>query len=267
MIFPMHKEYWIPVIGGNYAVSNFGNLRRQTKGRKTYPGKVLKTQKIPNGYLVYNATIPQARTKMFYIHRLVFSAFNGLIPKDREINHLDGDKLNNKIDNLELVTRKENCKHALDSGLVRGIKYSEVQDKMHDLANKNTKITATELASIFKVSHKFVVASFPKNYFSNLNDEQLIITMREMRSQGYKIREIAKILNLGNGYVASVCNGKFRKCVGGPIIESKRKHIPKETKNLIGNQIAQGRTLKSVAEEFDVSISSVSRIKGKINAS
>lgn len=54
-----------------------------------------------------------------YIHRLVVDSFFGL--KDGlEVNHKDGNKENNNLDNLEQVTRQQNQKHAYDNGLLRG---------------------------------------------------------------------------------------------------------------------------------------------------
>jgi hypothetical protein len=51
------------------------------------------------------------------VHRLVWVAHNGDIPDGLELNHKDGDKTNNKLDNLELMTHIDNCKHAFDTGL------------------------------------------------------------------------------------------------------------------------------------------------------
>ena len=49
--------------------------------------------------------------KFYYVHRLVYQAFNGDIPSDKEINHIDGNKKNNNLNNLEAVTHQENCAH------------------------------------------------------------------------------------------------------------------------------------------------------------
>ena len=50
--------------------------------------------------------------KKYFIHRFVYECFNGDIPPNYEINHIDSNKQNNCIKNLELMTRSENAKHA-----------------------------------------------------------------------------------------------------------------------------------------------------------
>lgn len=50
-------------------------------------------------------------------HRMVYEVFRGLVPQGKEINHIDGMKLNNSLDNLEAVTSQENKKHAWSLGL------------------------------------------------------------------------------------------------------------------------------------------------------
>jgi hypothetical protein len=51
------------------------------------------------------------------VHRLVAQAFIGFIDRGFEVNHKDGDKTNNCVSNLEIVTRSENCTHAIRTGL------------------------------------------------------------------------------------------------------------------------------------------------------
>ena len=54
-----------------------------------------------------------------YVHRLVWESFYGKIPKGYEINHIDHDKNNNSLDNLELVTHQENIDKAVDFGNIK----------------------------------------------------------------------------------------------------------------------------------------------------
>ena len=76
-------------------------------------GSVLKPRKRKDGYLDLSI-----RRKSYYVHRLIAETFIGLgaclgLP----VNHLDGDKTNNRTDNLEYVTDSENTQHAYNTGL------------------------------------------------------------------------------------------------------------------------------------------------------
>lgn len=53
----------------------------------------------------------EGRKKYMLVHRLVYMAHKGLIPKGLQVNHKDEDKENNCIENLELMTQKENCNY------------------------------------------------------------------------------------------------------------------------------------------------------------
>ena len=75
-------------------------------------GNILK-QYNTNGYLtVY---ISKFGTKL--VHILIWTAYNGIVPEGYEINHKDGIKTNPRLDNLEVVTHSENCKHSFRIGL------------------------------------------------------------------------------------------------------------------------------------------------------
>ncbi len=88
------------------------------KNNKT--GRVLKPYLTNNGYQQVTLCNETGKKK-FYIHRLVAQAF---IPNfgNLEVNHKDGIKTNNSVDNLEWVTRSENNKHAYRIGLKRANK-------------------------------------------------------------------------------------------------------------------------------------------------
>ena len=109
-------------------VSNTGRIRskdktvfsasRIGKGRARFmPGKILKPTPTRSGYLLIGL-YKNAKCKKFTIHRLVAEAFVDNPQKKPEINHQDGNKLNNAFDNLIPCTRSENCKHASDTGLL-----------------------------------------------------------------------------------------------------------------------------------------------------
>lgn len=92
-----------------YEVSNKGRVRNKENKR-------LLTPYISNsGYYMINIRNEQgARNKT--IHRLVAKAFISNFSNKEVVNHIDHDKLNNHVENLEWVTQKENCKHSISAG-------------------------------------------------------------------------------------------------------------------------------------------------------
>ena len=94
----------------NYAISNLGNI----KNIKT--GKVLKPCLNPRGYYSYTF-YKRGIKKTFRIHRLVALYFIDNPNNLPYVNHIDGDKTNNKVENLEWCTAKQNDEHARRTGL------------------------------------------------------------------------------------------------------------------------------------------------------
>lgn len=65
----------------------------------------------PQGYMRVDVYNDKCIKKSMKVHRLVYMAHKGPIPKGLQINHKDEDKLNNNIDNLNLMTVKQNANH------------------------------------------------------------------------------------------------------------------------------------------------------------
>ena len=97
-------EIWKPVPGyeGLYEVSNLGNVKSLRRNRIMSPHHHDKA----GGHLTVALT--NWHRKDCLIHRLVWEAFNGPIPEGFEVNHIDENPKNNRLDNLNLLTHKEN---------------------------------------------------------------------------------------------------------------------------------------------------------------
>lgn len=116
------KEEWkaVPEYEGLYEASNYGRIR--SLARKTTSGRVLKQYvNSVNGYC-YVSLSKDNVIKQKRVHRLVYHAFTGTNPpgrydKNATIDHIDGDKTNNKLDNLEMCTQSENQKRAFALGI------------------------------------------------------------------------------------------------------------------------------------------------------
>ncbi len=111
-------EEWraIPGYEGLYSISNLGRIRRDKGGVGCRAGRILVPVLTNWGYLRLSLWRNGA-IRNFRVHRLVATAFLGPCPDGHEINHLDGNKLNNRADNLEYCTSKQNKQHATKLGL------------------------------------------------------------------------------------------------------------------------------------------------------
>jgi len=120
--------------------------------------KILKGRVQKNGYMLHQFSIGN-RSHWMSTHRIVWVTFRGAIPRGLQINHKDGNKLNNKLSNLELVSASQNIKHAHENGLMPSQKgrnnpaskltESQVTAIKRQLHLKNNQ----ELAQQFGVSH------------------------------------------------------------------------------------------------------------------
>jgi hypothetical protein len=110
----MASEIWKPVVGyeGLYEVSDLGRVRNAS-------GKVLRDRILWTGYnraaLCKNGT-----RKCTPVHRLVAAAFIGPRPDGHEVNHINGIRADNRPENLEYVTRRQNMAHKKVTGTWQG---------------------------------------------------------------------------------------------------------------------------------------------------
>lgn len=171
-------ETWIPIpeFKNKYEVSNMGSVRsitqkvnQRTKGgvyiNITYPGRILALCSNQYGYLMANLL---QNTKQ--VHRLVAEAF---IPNPENkpcVNHINGIKTDNRVENLEWVTYSENQKHAYSIGI-----HSAIGEK-----NGRAKL-----------------------------NEEIILKIKEHRKAGRTQQYIADMFNISRPHVSSILSGKF----------------------------------------------------------
>jgi len=158
------KEKWRDIYKyeGLYQVSNKGNVKNLLTKKLITLGTNARGYKYVSLYKNYEG---KKTTKLEFVHRLVALAFVPIYSFDRNrVNHLDGDKANNELYNLEWVTNKENSQHFLkslkqdykfgDDNHNTKLKIYEIQKirKLYD----ETKFTQKELSEMYNVSQSAI---------------------------------------------------------------------------------------------------------------
>lgn len=136
----MKNEIWKPVVWyeGLYEVSSAGNIRsigRIDRLGRYKPATLRKKQLCSSGYHFIQFSDRNAIKKQILVHRVVASAFLESVEGKNEVNHKNGVKTDNRIENLEWVTRSQNNTHAIRTGL---------RQKLIVCGSRNTNSTITE---------------------------------------------------------------------------------------------------------------------------
>lgn len=118
------EEIYKPIIGfDGYEVSNLGNVKSIR-----FNNRILKQHKDPKGYV----KVKLYKDKIGYtqkVHRLVASAFIPNNDNKEQVNHKNGVKTDNTLNNLEWCTQKENMQHSIKAGL-RFVKNQYMKEKV-----------------------------------------------------------------------------------------------------------------------------------------
>ena len=159
----LEGEIWkpIPFYEGLYEASNLGRIR-SVDGKITYStrhglrkwkGRILKNKThIPNKTTGYRISLwKNKKSKDWLVARLVAMAFIGipenfehkLVKKRITINHKDGNRLNNKVENLEWISLKENIRHAFDTGLMSSTQKPIILIDRNQIAKEFKSMSAT----------------------------------------------------------------------------------------------------------------------------
>lgn len=104
------NEIWKPVPGyKGYMVSDLGRVKSLgIGGGSNSKERILKPGQTENGY--YQITLSEnGKRRNHRVNRLVWEAFKGSIPRDMEVNHINEDKSDNSLTNLNLMNHKDNC--------------------------------------------------------------------------------------------------------------------------------------------------------------
>lgn len=163
----------------NYQIGCFGNIRNKKNGHIKVPFDRNRT-----GYIRAILFNGQGKSKRYFVHRLVAEAFAPNPENKPHVNHIDGDKTNNCVQNLEWVTASENMKHAYYT-LKRQIGFAFGKGGSDIVWNKglNIKKERPEIGS--KIAQTRLKRCSSRN-----------VDIISLYKAGHKVKDIAKQYNI-----------------------------------------------------------------------
>lgn len=170
----MQSELFSVIDGyDGYMVSNFGRVISLKVGRE------LSWQVTPNGYAVVGLYKNNHRSRAL-VHRLVAKAFIDNPENLPEVNHKDGNKLNNIVSNLEWVSREQNIQHAVKQGLF------DTEARRNHLSDITFLAASTHRKPVIRDDGKFFES----------------------------VKDAADSVGGGHQNVSAVCKGRAKSCMG-----------------------------------------------------
>lgn len=188
---PLKGEIWKEVVDweGYYNVSSKGRVMSLDRhipvngGIKFQPARILSPGLSFHGYYKVSLCVDK-KLKYRSVHRLVAEAFILNPEKKNTVNHKNSRRWDNRLENLEWATEKENSQHAAKKGRI-GVKGS-------------------------------------KNAYAKV-DEKIVLEIREKyASREYYLSELSEIYNIHFGTISYIVRGDTWKHVGGPICRENR---------------------------------------------
>lgn len=170
-------EVWRPIPGseGLYSVSDRGRVRSepiQTSNVGERRGRILSPCVAQAGYLQFCMALRESRRPM-RVHIAVGLAFLGDRPKHLQTNHKNGDKLDNRVENLEYVTCLENTQHAHATGLCA--------NRAHGEGSNLAKLTVEDVKKIRALAGTQSPAAIGRRFGISRQNATVIIKRKTWR--------------------------------------------------------------------------------------
>lgn len=144
------EELWKPIDGFHnlYEISNKGRIRSC---------KIINAHKNDRGYIRIALSKEDGARRTYAVHRLVISSFISAAPcETSQVNHKDGNKDNNNIENLEWLTPAENIRHAFENNLCSRKKRRWVINLQNGIFYKNITDAAASIGKTGKYLRKYL---------------------------------------------------------------------------------------------------------------
>lgn len=209
-------EIWKPVVGyeNDYMVSNYGRVKSIFEKIIDKNGKVFKHKPkiIKQWFSTTGYLLVKLRQDMKKVHRLVGYAFIPLREGATDINHKDCNPLNNRVENLEWCTPKENSAHAILNK--RNKKYTYL-DKEKVIEMYKQGITAQEIANSMSVNRESITyilgkAGISRKEYRRKSKYIDLDLLKELINSGMRNCDIMRKYNIPRSYI-SVRKSQIKK--------------------------------------------------------
>lgn len=196
MSFP---EIWKEVVSyeGYYFVSSLGRIRNKK-------GEILKLS-LNKGYLRFDPS-KKGKQSHLYVHRAVITAFTSNPDNLPLINHKNGIKIDNNVDNLEWSNEKKNAKHARETGLYKtGEDSGKAKLKNRDIIMimillKTRRLNRNEVATLFNTNNQTPLSILKKGLWSDVVNKYFDKnTVQEITNTYFETGRAEKIKVLNHG--------------------------------------------------------------------
>lgn len=248
-----------------YSVSDTGEVRND---KTNY---ILKKLISSRGYYTIRLSVNKKCSCTKQVHRLVCNAFLPNIYNKPFVNHIDGNKLNNNIKNLEWCTHQENIIHAIKTGLIKTELDLNVIEKINeDLQKKN--LSQRQIAKKYNTSET-MISRIKKNksYFYNINNitEEVVKSIcSDIQNNNLSLKDIANKNKVSYNIVLSIKNKQSYKYISKfynfGMYSFKSRKLNDEQINQICFLIQENKlTYKKIADLYNISAKLVADIKAK----
>lgn len=228
-------EAWKDIEGyeGIYQISSFGRVKSLSRWRDTRGGsgyitkeKIMSLKTSKSGYLTIG--LRSGGKKFYSVHRLVALHFISNKENKPTVNHIDSDKTNNAVSNLEWSTHSEQMQHAVKNDLleVRGSpKFSKILKKEVLDFYKDNDVSILDVAKKFKMSERTVgriindgvkprsttrILKDGTRTVENILSKEDVLKIKQLRQEGLTLSVIGKMFNRGTSQIHRVVHGKTR---------------------------------------------------------
>lgn len=236
-LFSSLIETWKDIKGfeGHYQISSFGRVKSVSRWRDTHKNsgyitkeKIMKQKRGLTGYYSVGICLNAVQT-FKTIHRLVAEHFVTNADDKPTVNHIDGDKANNKVSNLEWSTHSEQMVHAFKHDLLelRGSEKFPLEVKLQVLnfMKENEGVSIRKTAKLFNMSRRTVqrivtngiktrpttrVLKDGSHIVEDVISQEAVSEIKRLRNEGYTLSSLSKMFNRSISQIHRISKGMSR---------------------------------------------------------